>query len=280
MFTARQAVIIALVLLAVASLGCGTVINIGLSTAEQVVSKSFEVSGTPRVVVETFNGSIQVATGAGNTVKADVTKRGAGSTQSAAQDDLKNIEVVMTQDGNTIRITARRTDQKFNTGNSGARADVQVPAGAILELATSNGQLSVTGSTGDVTARTSNGRIDVEGSQGRLNLDTSNGSIDIRSDSAVVAAQTSNGHITFTGALTQGDHSFRSSNGSITLTLPSSASFRVTADTSNGRVTSDFAIKRSGGSDEKNLRGTVGENPSISVEAHTSNSNIEIRQSK
>ena len=159
----RKTFIIALVLLAVASLGCGTAINIGRFTAEEVVSKSFEVSGTPRVVVETFNGNIEVTTGAGNTVKADVTKRGAGSTQSAAQDDLKNIEVIMTQDGNTVRIIARRTNQPFNTGNSGAPANVQVPAGAILELRTSNGHLGVNGATGDVTARTSNGRIDVDG---------------------------------------------------------------------------------------------------------------------
>jgi DUF4097 and DUF4098 domain-containing protein YvlB len=184
----------------------------------------------------------------------------------------------MTQDGDTVRIIARRTNQPFNTGNSGAQADVQVPAGAILELVTSNGRLSVNGATGDVTGRTSNGRIDVVGSQGRLKLDTSNGSIEVKSDGAVVTAKTSNGQIIFAGALAQGDHSFRTSNGRITLTLPPGASFRITADTSNGRVTSDWAIKRSGGSDDKNLRGTVGENPSISIEAHTSNSNIEIRQ--
>lgn len=281
MFAIRKAfIIIATVFLAVASLGCGVTVDLGRFTAEEVVSKSFDVSGMPRVVVETFNGSIEVTTGAGNTVKADVTKRGAGSTQAAAQDDLRNIEVAMTQDGNTVRIIARRTNQPFNMGNSGARAVAQVPAGAILELRTSNGHLSVNGATGDVTARTSNGRIDVEGSQGRLGLDTSNGNIEVRSDSAVVTAQTSNGQIIFAGALAQGDHSFRSSNGRITLTLPAGASFRVDADTSNGRVTSDFAVKQSGGSDEKHLSGVFGENPTISIEAHTSNSNIEIRQGK
>ena len=281
MFATRKAfIIIAVVFLAVASLGCGVTVDLGRFTAEEVVSKSFDVSGTTRVVVETFNGSIEVTTGAGNTVKADVTKRGTGSTQAAAQDDLRNIEVTMTQDGNTVRIIARRTNQPFNMGNSGARAVAQVPAGAILELRTSNGHLSVNGATSDVTARTSNGRIDVEGSQGRLRLDTSNGNIEVRSDSAVVTAQTSNGQIIFAGALAQGDHSFRSSNGRITLTLPAGASFRVDADTSNGRVTSDLAVKRSGGSDEKHLSGVVGENPTILIEAHTSNSNIEIRQGK
>jgi len=280
MFTKRKTFIIAAVLFAVASLGCGGTVNIGRYTAEEVVSKSFDVSGAPHVVVETFNGSIEVTTGAANTVKADVTKRGAGSTQAAAQEDLKNINVSMTQEGNTIHITARRTEQTINTGNSGAQADVQVPAGAILELRTSNGRLSVTGSTGDVTARTSNGRIDIKGSTGRLKLDTSNGTIEIESESAVVTAQTSNGQINFAGALAPGDHSFRSSNGRITLALPSGASFRLDADTSNGRVTSEFALNQSSGADEKHLLGVVGENPSMSIEAHTSNSNIEINQGK
>ncbi len=279
MDTVRKALImIPIVLLAVASLGCGAAINIGRFTAEEAVSQSFEVSGTPRVIVETFNGDIDVVIGTDNTVKADVTKRGAGSTQAAAQDDLKNIQVSMTQDSNTIRIIARRTNQAINIGNSGARANVQVPAGAVLDLRTSNGRLDVNGATGDVTARTSNGRIQITDSTGRLELDTSNGSIEVESDSAVVSAQTSNGQIVFTGALAQGNHSFRSSNGRITLTLPASASFRVNADTSNGRVTSDFFVKQSGGSDEKRLSGTVGENPTSSIEAHTSNSNIEIRQ--
>jgi DUF4097 and DUF4098 domain-containing protein YvlB len=281
MFTVRKAfLIIPIVLLAVASLGCGAAFNIGRFTAEEVVSQSFEVSGTPHVIVETFNGDIDVVIGADNTVKADVTKRGAGSTQAAAQDDLKNIQVNMTQDKDTIHIIARRTNQALNIGNSGARAEVQVPAGAVLDLRSSNGHLDVNGATGDVTARTSNGRIQITGSTGRFDLDTSNGSIEVKSDSALVTAQTSNGQIIFTGALAQGDHSFRSSNGKITLTLPASASFRVNADTSNGRVTSDFAVKQSGGSDEKHLLGTVGENPNISIEAHTSNSNIEIRQGK
>ena len=66
----------------------------------------------PRVVVETFNGKIKVITGAGDTVQANVTKRGSGNTQSAAQDDLKNIEVSMTQAGDTVRIVARRMGQQ------------------------------------------------------------------------------------------------------------------------------------------------------------------------
>ena len=41
---------------------CGANININLFTAEEVVSKSFSTDGTPHIVVEMFNGSVDVVT--------------------------------------------------------------------------------------------------------------------------------------------------------------------------------------------------------------------------
>jgi DUF4097 and DUF4098 domain-containing protein YvlB len=231
-------------------------------------------------MVEMFNGSIEIVTAAGNTVEASVTKRGAGNSQAAAQDDLKNIEVSMTEESGIVRIIARRINQTMNTGNSGASASLKAPAGTILELHSSNGNITVNGPTGEVTANTSNGRIAIGGGTGQLRLDTSNGNIEVVADNAVVNARTSNGQITFKGTFAQGDQSFRTSNGRITLTLPSNASFKFDAATSNGKVTSDFPVNRTSGSSEKELSGTVGPNPVTSIDLHTSNGSIEIQQSR
>jgi hypothetical protein len=73
--------------------------------AEEAIAKSFQTKGLPRVVVETFNGAIDVATGANGIVKVKVIKNTGGTTEKAAKEDLKNMEVVMNQDGDTIRIT-------------------------------------------------------------------------------------------------------------------------------------------------------------------------------
>jgi DUF4097 and DUF4098 domain-containing protein YvlB len=270
--------IVALILVVVASLGCSTSIGVSLSTADETVQKSFEVGASPRVVVETFNGKVQVTTDAAPTVSVSVTKRGSGNTQAAAQDDLKNIEVTMTQDGGAVRVVARRINRASNWGNSGASATLKVPSGAVLELRSSNGTVTVLGQTGDVTINTSNGKISVDGSRGQLKLDTSNGSIEASADQAVVNARTSNGAITFKGALAQGNHTLRTSNGKITLTLPASASFKLDAETSNGKVSSDFAVTRTGGSRDSELRGTVGDNPATSIELRTSNGGIELRK--
>src|SRR5512147_360676 len=102
-FIVFSALVIATLILS----ACGANININLFTAEEVVSKSFSTDGTPRVIVETFNGGIDVITGSNPSVNVKVTKRGGGNSQSEADADLKNVEVTMTQDGGTLRIAAR-----------------------------------------------------------------------------------------------------------------------------------------------------------------------------
>lgn len=276
---------------------CGANININLFTAEEVVSKSFNTDGTPRIIVEMSNGGIDVITGSNPSVNAKVTKRGGGNSQAEAQDDLKNVEVIMTQDGGTIRITARRTDKRVDLGNSGASAQLTVPNGAILELRTSNGSIISSGPVGDVIADTSNGKVEIKGpvgqldlqtsngqitvsgGRGRLKLETSNGGIDVTADNVAVDARTSNGQIRFTGSLATGTHELRTSNAGIIITLPSGAAFNVDADTSNGKINSDFAVSGNDLSDTR-LRGTVGGGSGTTIGLHASNGNIELRRSR
>src|SRR5512139_1530819 len=129
---------------------CGAYISINPFTAEETVTQSFTPAASPRIVVEMFNGSVDVVTDSDNTVKIDVIKRGGGLSQQDAEDDLKNVEVTMTQDGDTIRVVAKRTDQRVDIGNSGASAKLRVPEGTILDLRSSNGSIVSAGSVGDV----------------------------------------------------------------------------------------------------------------------------------
>jgi hypothetical protein len=277
---------------------CGANISLNPFTADETVTQSFTPAGTPRIVVEMFNGSVDVVTDSGNSVKVDVVKRGGGFSQQDAEDDLKNVTVTMTQDdGDTIRVVAKRTDQRVDIGNSGASARLRVPEGAILDLHSSNGLLTASGPVGDVKAQTSNSPIDIRGSRGpitantsngpitinggsgAIDVETSNGPIAITSENALVTARTSNGPVRFNGSLAQGSSEMRTSNGSLSVTLPASAQFAVDAETSNAKITSDFAVTAQNISDNR-LRGTVGSNPGTTLELHTSNGPIEIRQSR
>jgi Putative adhesin len=294
----RLSLIVSLIAIAALSLSaCGANISINLFTADEVVSQSFTGNAQTRIVVEMFNGNIDVITGNDSTIKIDVDKRGGGNSQEAAQADLKNVIVKMTQTGDTINVVANRSDKQVDIGNSGASASLRVPNGTQIELHTGNGKITLSGPVGNVVATTSNGGIEVKGAAGALNLttsnggitvnggsgqlilETSNGGIDVTADNVVIAARSSNGSITFKGSLAAGNQSFRTDNSSLMLNLPAGTSFSVNADTSNGKITSDFKVTSNSSSDTL-LQGSVGGNPQISIGLHTSNGNIDIKQSK
>lgn len=255
--------------------GCG--LSLPLYTAEQTISRTFTTGAQPQIMVNSLNGKITVVAGTENTVEATVTKKSLDSTQAAAEAKLEKLDVVMTQEGNTLTIVARRADMKLS--NLGAEITLSVPAGAVLDLKTSNGGITAVRVTGGVKADTSNGGITIQDGAGNLALKTSNGKISVAATQAVVEAKASNGPIQFSGSLASGSQSFNTSNGEIALTLPAETGFRVDADTSNGTVTSDFALNLTGGNKKQSeLRGATSANPAINLTLHTSNGAIKIMQ--
>ena len=87
--------------------GCSALMaNLVKATATE--QRAFSVSGQPSVIIDTFNGSITVKRNPENKVEAVVTKIGSGANQEAAEADLKNVVVDYTQEGETVRITAKR----------------------------------------------------------------------------------------------------------------------------------------------------------------------------
>ena len=122
--------IVSLTVLTIAVLmlaACGANININPFTAEETVTQSFTPGAAPRLVVEMFNGSVDVVTGSDNTVKVDVIKRGGGLSQQAAKDDLNNVEVTMTQDGDTIRVVAKRPISASTSATAARRPNCACP---------------------------------------------------------------------------------------------------------------------------------------------------------
>lgn len=247
----------------------------GFITADDKVEKDFQTTAAPTVIIETFNGNISVQGNNSSDVHVEITRRGSGMSDAEARADLENILVETQQDGNTIHITIRRSDMR--SGNSGASVEVRLPGNANLELASSNGSITVEDVQGSARMASSNGNLTVTGGSGTLNMDTSNGRIEIDAENASVNANTSNGNISFSGSLANGVNTFNSSNARIELTLSAASSFTLNATTSNGNITSGFAV--TGGSQGDNyLNGSVGTDPQIQVNITTSNGNISINK--
>lgn len=273
--------------------GCAGVI--GESTARESRDLSLVGYSSHVVRVELFNGELSVRPGPDGGLRATVTVTGAGATRPEAEADRARIVTTLQEAADAVVLRAVYQPDPTNPRNRGASAAVTVPAGSALELVTSNGKVSVAGITGAVRIRTSNGETTIDGatagvdaqtsngaitvtaSRGPLALVTSNGKIRIDATDAAVQATTSNGEIAFSGSLAAGPHSFETSNAAISLKLGADATFGLDLETSNAQVRVGYPVTTSETAADTRLAGRVGEAPSVSISARTSNAGISIQ---
>lgn len=177
-----------------------------------------------------------------------------------------------------FRIIAR-IPPEISERSPGAEIKLEMPAGADIDVRTSNGAIGVEGARSPLSLKTSNGRIGVKDIQGNviaktsngaiaaskvrgdLDLESSNGPIELEEiEARSITASTSNGYIK--AEKIAGEATLHTGNGSITLkavSLP--ANPRLKATTSNGAVhvavpataNATLSLKTSNGSIEKNL---------------------------
>lgn len=261
-------------LLTALALGC----DMPLYRASETISDVFSTDAAPKIVVETFNGSIDLSNGQGNEVVVEVTKRASGFDDAKAAANLENIEVSLTQEGNEVHVRVKRVGS--TVGDCGASVIIAAPADAQVQLKSSNGYIVSEGMRGSVEARTSNAKVDVVEATGRIDVDSSNGAILIEAKDAHVDAHTSNASIRFKGSLADQEHEFSTSNGSIDVVFPAEMPFRFEAATSNGGIDVDFPFDDNDSRSRRKKSGVVGQDPKCSIELSTSNASIDIRKAK
>ncbi len=130
----------------------------GTARVEQKSTEAVNVTRPSRVVVETFNGDIDVVIGADDKVSAEVTK----FTDPGQRDALQNIEFSISQDAETVTVKARWPDgTQTNPGSTGADLKVSIPAGSPVQAFVGNGKITYRGALGqgDYGFRTGNGPI-------------------------------------------------------------------------------------------------------------------------
>ena len=112
-----------------------------------------------------------------------------------------------------------------------------------VDVKTSSGTVEVGDVAGDVRAQTSSGSIKIVRCDGNTEVQTSSGSIRLGSLARTVNARTSSGSIR--ASLTDqpnGECNLHTSAGSITVTLIPDIAINLDAETSAGRVSTDFAV--------------------------------------
>ena len=243
--------------------------------SEENVSQSLDGAPGGKLIVDVDFGTIDVSAGANDKITLAAHRKIDSDNEAQEKEYLTSAPVIVSKEGNTITIRARRQNKERNLNWSGrcsmdARYTVQVPRSFNSELRTGGGTIIVAELTGSMSADTSGGKlkfthlrgptgattsggsIELNGCEGALKVDTSGGRIDATDGSGSLEARTSGGSIvvrnfggdtkveTSGGRLTfeniNGKIFGRSSGGSISAKLKSPVPGDVNLETSAGSI--------------------------------------------
>lgn len=229
--------------------------------SEGIVSretKTFKVSGTPDVQLETFDGAIEVHSWDRNEIEVEIEKR------AMEQGLVDQIKVSAEQEGDriVIKVTgpSRREFEGIQVGvnfSPTARLRVALPRSSQITASSGDGSISVEDVAGKIAIKTNDGSVrgsrlagelfvrSGDGSirmdriEGKLDLETEDGSIVIEAKPTTLKVRTSDGSIRMEvepDTEMTGDWDVQTADGSVTLTLPSGFNGELDAETRDGSV--------------------------------------------
>ena len=289
-------------LVLLAAPGCVDIVGADLGRAKYVErdEKHFPVTGKPEVVLDTFDGSIEIRPWDKPDVEIVVEKRGRD------KEDVAAIVVQATQTGNRIEVTVTEPKNAggfnihFNDYLS-AKLIVSVPGtsdvsarsgdGSIdiervtgqLQLRSGDGSIRGRSLAGDVNAHTGDGSIKLDGVNGTLSVDTGDGSITLAGTLMSVHARSGDGSVTIhadSGSMPNADWDITTGDGSVTLAVPEGFDAKLDAHTGDGGIRiEDVTLSNVTGKIGRNtLRGRLGAG-GRSVRLRTGDGSITLKRS-
>lgn len=222
------------------------------------------------IEIKGVNGAIQATGTSGRQVEVVATRRGRRSAPETVE--IKTLEheggiticaLYPSRDSGRPNECLAGDKGRINAKNNDVSVEfvVKVPAGVRFAAHTVNGAIDASGLTADVEAETVNGSVTVQTS-GFARAETVNGSV----------------QATMGRADWSSDLAIKTVNGSIDVTLPSTASTTVDAETVNGRIETEFAVG-GGQATKRRLTGTIG-GGGRGLSLETVNGSIQISQAR
>jgi DUF4097 and DUF4098 domain-containing protein YvlB len=233
----------------------------GLTTRE---TRNFKLTGQPDVVLDTFDGAIEIHSWDRDEVEVEIEKR------AMEQSLIDEIKVHAEQKGNRVevRVTGPAHEFHMTIGRNmspSARLRVALPRASRVQASSSDGSIRIadvdgaialrtadgsivaTRVSGDISVRTEDGAIRLERAAGKLDLETGDGSIVVDARPTVLRLKTGDGsiraQIDADSAMAE-DWDLSTEDGSIVLTLPSSFDGELDAETRDGTVRATHPLLR------------------------------------
>jgi hypothetical protein len=216
------------------------------------------VTGRPEVLIQTFDGSIQLRSWDRNEIRLDIER------SAASRADAEDARVEVTEQNGQLRIVAKSPGRKGDVTNlfgwmtTTVRLNVTLPRELNVEARTGDGAIDARGLSGRVELRTGDGSVRIQHLDGQITVETGDGAVlarDIRGavvvntgDGSVqmsgrfddVRAQTGDGAIgidVLPGSKITREWTLTTGDGSVTVRVPSDFNADMDARTGDGSIT-------------------------------------------
>jgi DUF4097 and DUF4098 domain-containing protein YvlB len=241
------------------------------ATITDKIDRTLDVKPGSELNLSNVNGRVTVKSWDQPRVRIVAEKRTEAGDPEAARDAMKLLKVDIIQRNNVITVETKHPRKNgwgfldFITGQDveiEVMYELWVPRNVNLEIGNVNGAVNASDVSGKLEFSTVNGKIDLSRCSGSLEASTVNGSI--RAELLKV---------------TKGQPvRLSTTNGRITVYVPSTLAATLDADTTNGSIDSDIPVAVSSKS-RNSLRGTInGGGPELNLS--TTNGGIDIKTTK
>jgi hypothetical protein len=219
---------VALVSLSLA--GCDIAVNgegglnfdLAAGKAQDTWTRTYPLSRTGRLEIINVNGRITAEATDGANVEVTAERTAKGTSDDAARDLLKQIEMREEVGGERVRVEVRAPRMR-GSGHE-IKWTVRVPRGVAVDLRTVNGGVKMQSLEGEIRARTTNGGITGVGLvSGSVDASVTNGGVEIE----------------LVKPVSTGTFDLQAVNGGVSLKMPAGSKADVAARCVNGGITVD-----------------------------------------
>lgn len=167
-------------------------------------TRTYPLTASGEIQVVNTNGRIEIEPGDGSTVEVRAERIAKAATDDAARELLPRIKIGETVKPDHVRIETERMSGVTIGINIEVRYHVKAPKGAFVHAENTNGQVTVSGMSGKVSAETTNGAVvvDMAGVTDKIEASTTNGAVTLTLPSDAkgdLSANVTNGAISVTG---------------------------------------------------------------------------------
>ena len=256
-------------------------------------SKDFNVTGSPRLTVETGDANVHIS--ASNSESNIIEARITTHNWKIGSD---GIQIYDRQNGDEVQLEVRfpRRWARIDFGNRRVDVELRVPSRASLNIKTGDGNIDLSGidgdvilqsgdghltisdvegkvrantgdgpvkmngCKGDVTLHTGDGRIEVEAFEGSLHVETGDGRVRVSGRFDVLDVKTGDGGVEATalhGSRMTEDWILRTGDGGLTMRVPADLAADIDLHTGDGHLDLGLPVTISGRTGKNDMKGKL-----------------------